>query len=86
MGDWVLLDEASRLSGLHVDSIERLLRQGVIRGYKDTANRRRRWLVSRRSLMHYTDPVVVFEDVRMGPKMFLVKRRDPEDEGGDSAD
>ena len=71
--DYVLLDEAARLSGLHIDSLERLLRQGVIEGFKATHKARRRWLVSVRSLRRYADPKTGFLLDSPGPKLYLKK-------------
>ena len=71
--DYVPLEEAAERSGLHPNTLRRLLREGVIRGYKANYGGRQRWLVSVASLKHYTDPVVGFLLDLPGPKMFLKK-------------
>lgn len=70
---YLVLEDAARQSGLHPNSLRRLLRQGVILGYKAKFDGRQRWLVSAASLKHYTDPVVGFLLDLPGPKMYLVK-------------
>ena len=71
--DYLLLEDAARQSGLHPNSIRRLLRQGVIFGYKANYQGKQRWWVSAASLKHYTDPVVGFLLDLPGPKIFLRK-------------
>jgi hypothetical protein len=84
--DYVPLDEAVRLSGLHKDSLERLLRRGVIDGFKATYNGRRRWLVSVRSLRQYTDPFNGFLLELPGPKLFLRRLDETDAEETDSVE
>ncbi len=55
--DFIPLDAAARRSGLHPNTLRRLLRQGEIFGYKETEGRVTRWLVSVSSLEQYTDPI-----------------------------
>jgi hypothetical protein len=76
---FIKLREAARISGYHIDSIERRLRTGEIYGYKALINGRWRWLVSKRSLLAYSNPATVYESSRPGPKLYLVKR-DPDDD------
>jgi Helix-turn-helix domain len=77
--DFITIAEAIEISGLHVNTLMRLLRQGVIRGYKTKWNGRRRWMVSVRSLRQYTDPYEGFLLDMPGPKIFLEKVDDEED-------
>lgn len=76
MGDFVTLEEAARRSGLHPNSLKRLLRQGVLRGFKTTQAGRRRWLISAVSLRQYTDPLTGWLLDRPGPKLFLRRAED----------
>ena len=71
--DFIPLDQAAALSGLHKNTLKRLLRQGEIRGYKAVWEGRRRWMVSVRSLRHYSDPIEGFLLDLPGPKLFLRK-------------
>lgn len=80
--DYISVEEAARRSGLHENTVRRLLRSGEITGYKDSW----RWLVSVRSLRHYTNPVNGFLLELPGPKLFLTRRderarQDEDDEG-----
>ncbi len=77
--DYLTLEEAAQRSGLHVETLKRLLREGVIEGYKAVYQGRRRWRVSAASLKQYTDPVYGFLLDLPGPKLFL-RRMDEEDE------
>jgi hypothetical protein len=74
--DLISLDEAVRWSGLHLNTLRRLLRQGVIEGRKARIGEARvRWWVSRRSLRQYMDPDTGFLLDRRGPRLYL-RRRD----------
>jgi hypothetical protein len=75
--DYITIEEAVLRSGLHINSLKRLLRQGTIAGYKFNHHGRRRWMVSVRSLDLYLNPENSFFLDRPGPKMFL-RRRDEE--------
>jgi len=75
VGDFIPLGEAARRSGLHPNSLKRLLRQGVLRGFKAARNGRKQWLVSTASLRAYTDPESGLLLDLPGPKRFL--RRTP---------
>ena len=75
---YIRLEEAARRSGLHPNTLRRLLREGVIRGYKGAYGGKQRWMVSTYSLKHYTDPVIGFLLDLPGPKIFL-KKIDPDD-------
>lgn len=77
--DYIPLDEAVRRSGLHPETLKRLLRGGVITGFKAAHGGRRRWLVSVLSLRQYADPVNGFLLDLPGPKLFL-RRADDLDE------
>ncbi|MBM4425505.1 MAG: helix-turn-helix domain-containing protein [Chloroflexi bacterium] len=76
MPDYITLKEAARQSGLHENSLRRLLRSKEIEGYK----RGWSWMVSVRSLDNYADPVTGFLLELPGPKLFLTRREDKEDE------
>ena len=69
--DYIPLEEALQRSGLHPDTLRRLLRTGEIEGYKAVVRGRRRWMVSARSLQNYSDPVHGFLLDLPGPKLFL---------------
>ncbi len=76
--DDLLLEAAARLSGLHPNTLRRLLRAGVVRGHKVTHRGRRRWVVSAASLKRYTDPFHGFLLDLPGPKLFLRRQADGE--------
>jgi DNA-binding Lrp family transcriptional regulator len=83
MGDeFIPIEQAAQQSGLHINTLKRLLREGVIEGYKAIYQRKRRWMVSVVSLRQYTDPVYGFLLDLPGPKLFL-RRIDEEDEEED---
>ena len=71
MDGYVVLEEALRLSGLHADTLTRLLRTGMIKGKKAVYQRRLRWFVSVASLSAYLNEENVFMSARTGPKMHL---------------
>ena len=75
--DYIPISEAARRSGLHPNTIQRLLRAGKIHGYKENHYR---WLVSVRSLERYTNPMTGFLLDRPGPKIFLTRRDEQDDE------
>ena len=76
---YIPVDEAERRCGLSQETLKRLLRQGVLDGYKTTIRGKHRWLVSVASLTRYTHPVYGFLLDLPGPKLFL-KRRDASQE------
>lgn len=83
--DFIPIEEAAQLSKLHIDTLKRLLRRGVLRGFKVTSEGRRRWFVSVFSLRQYADPMTGFLLTSPGPKLFL-KRLDEDqslNEGND---
>ncbi len=71
--DYIPLEEAAQRSGLHPNTLRRLLRQRVIYGYKASYGGKQHWLVSVASLKSYTDPVVGFLLDLPGPKIYLKK-------------
>lgn len=71
--DYITIEEAAQRSGLHSNTIARLLRRGVLHGYKSNEAGRSKWLVSVYSLRHYTDPINGFLLDMPGPKLFLSK-------------
>lgn len=84
--DYIPIEEAARRSGLHLDTLKRLLRKDEIRGFKATHNGRHRWLVSVVSLRQYTDPFDGFLLTKPGPKLFLKRVDDEIDDGDDAED
>ncbi len=76
---YMTVEEAAQISGLHPNTLRRLLRQRQIVGYKKTVDGKVRWRVSASSLRQYTDPVSGFLLELPGPKLFLSRR----DEGDD---
>ncbi len=81
--NYISIVEAARRSGLHSNTIKRLLRSGRLRGYKTSVGGRNCWLVSVFSLRHYTDPLNGFLLDMPGPKLFLSKL---DEEGGTGQD
>jgi hypothetical protein len=69
--DYIPLEEAARMSGLHPNTLKRLLREDVIRGFKGTYRGQHKWLVSVSSLKQYADPMHGFLLEKPGPKLFL---------------
>jgi excisionase family DNA binding protein len=77
--EFIPLDEAAQRSGLHVNTLRRLLREGALRGYKTREQGKQHWMVSASSLKQYTDPFHGFLLELPGPKLYLRRRQD---EGG----
>ena len=75
--DYIPLEEAAQRSGLHPNTLRRLLREGVIHGYKASYSGKRHWIVSTISLKQYADPVIGFLLDLPGPKGFLKKKELP---------
>ncbi len=75
---FIPLDEAAQRSGLHVNTLRRLLREGALRGYKTREQGKQRWRVSASSLQQYTDPFHGFLLELPGPKLYLRRRQDEE--------
>jgi excisionase family DNA binding protein len=71
--EYITVEAAAQRSGLHPNTLRRLLRAGVISGYKASYEGKQHWLVSPRSLKTYADPVVGFLLDLPGPKPFLKK-------------
>ena len=80
--DYINISEAAARSGLHPNTIQRLLRQGKLEGFKDHHSGKMHWLVSIRSLDSYTNPWNGFLLDLPGPKPYLRRRdeRDKKDE------
>ena len=74
--EFIPLDEAAQRSGLHVNTLRRLLREGALRGYKTREQGKQRWMVSAASLRQYTDPFHGFLLELPGPKLYLRRRQD----------
>ncbi len=79
--EYLTLDEAARRSGLHRHTVQRLVRDGVLWGYKDVVRGRMRWLISARSLRYYCDPINGFLLDLRGPKLYLRRLQDGSDDG-----
>ena len=77
--EFIPLDEAAQRSGLHVNTLRRLLREGALRGYKTREQGKQRWMVSAASLQQYTDPFHGFLLELPGPKLYLRRRQDDGD-------
>ena len=77
--DYITIEEAAQRSGLHSNTIARLLRRGVLHGYKASEAGRSKWLVSVYSLRTYTDPINGFLLDMPGPKLFLSKLHEEKD-------
>lgn len=77
--DYLSIREAARRSGLHRNTIQRLLRQGILAGFKEHHGGQFRWWVSVRSLDQYTNPWTGFLMDRPGPKLFLTRQDKPDD-------
>lgn len=73
--DYVKLKEAQRISGMHPDTLKRLLRSGEIRGFKATDDGRHRWFVSLRSLNQYREASTAFMST-LPPRRFYLKPRE----------
>lgn len=69
--DYQPIAEAAQNSGLHLNTLRRLLRAGVVRGYKGLHAGKQRWMVSTRSLSAYADPLTGMLCDMPGPKLFL---------------
>lgn len=79
--NYISITEAAQRFGLHTNTIARLLRRGVLQGYKTTGQGgSSRWMVSIQSLRSYTDPINGFALDMPGPKLFLSKLDEGEDE------
>lgn len=74
--EFVRLEEAARRSGLHPNTLRRLLREGTLHGYKAVQHGKQCWLVSAASLKRYTSPWSGFLLDLPGPKLFLKRRAD----------
>ena len=83
-GDYISIQEAARRSGLHPNTIQRLLREGRLSGFKANQDGHFRWWVSVRSVERYTNPWNGFLMDRPGPKLFLKRQNedDPDDPKG----
>jgi hypothetical protein len=74
--EFVRLEEASRRSGLHPNTLRRLLREGALHGYKAVHEGKQCWWVSAASLKRYTHPQSGFLLDLPGPKLFLKRREE----------
>jgi excisionase family DNA binding protein len=83
-GDYISISDAARRSGLHRNTIQRLLRQGKLTGFKEHHGGHFRWWVSVRSLEEYANPWTGYLMDRPGPKLYLTRRDNDEDEDNDT--
>jgi excisionase family DNA binding protein len=74
--EYLTLQQAAELSGLHVKTLMRLVRTGKLEGYKASFGGARRWYVSVESLSDYTDPYLGFLLDLPGPKLYLRRVND----------
>ena len=79
--EYLTLEQAAKLSGLHVKTLMRLVRAGTIEGHKARIDGARRWYVSAESLSQYTDPFYGFLLDLPGPKLYLTRVNDDDDDG-----
>jgi hypothetical protein len=77
---YIPLDEAERRCGLCQETLRRLLRHGVLDGYKAAFRGKSHWLVSVASLTRYTHPIYGFALDLPGPKLFLKRRSDRQED------
>lgn len=82
-GDYISIGDAAGRSGLHPNTIQRLLRQGKLDGFKEHHGGRFRWWVSVRSLDQYSNPWTGFLMDRPGPKLYLTRRDDQDSQKDD---
>ena len=73
---YLTVEEAAESSGLHPNTLRRLLRDGKLDGYKQTRSGYHRWYIAADSLARYTDPVRGFLLDMRGPKLYLKKQPD----------
>ena len=70
-----------RFQELGVETITPIVRRGVLLGYKTSyQGRSRRWMVSVVSLRHYADPINGFLLDMPGPRLFLSKLHEDQDD------
>jgi excisionase family DNA binding protein len=79
VSDFIPVEQAAQRSGLHINTLKRLLREGRLRGFKANVRGYRRWLVSVASLDEYTNPVDGFLLDMPGPKLYLRRVNEPDD-------
>ncbi len=84
--EFIPLDEAAQRSGLHVNTLRRLLREGALRGYKTREQGKQHWMVSAASLRQYTDPFHGFLLELPGPKLYLRRRQEGNDEDSETSE
>lgn len=83
--DFLTIEEAAELFGVHAGTIRRLLRDRTLRGRKMMYGTRMRWLVSRRDLLDRWHPNTGYALEYSGPKLYLTRAtvEDQEDEDDD---
>lgn len=62
--DYISLETAIQVSGLHANTLRRLLRTGVVRGRKTVVDGRPRWRVLTESLRQYVEGGRLFDSER----------------------
>ncbi len=73
---YLTLKQASAVSGLHVNTLSRLVRTGKLEGHKATVGGVRCWYITAESLRQYTDPLRGYLLELPGPKLFLRRVKD----------
>ena len=68
--EWLSAKEAADVSGYHLETIRRLVREGKITAEKFTFV----WMISRSSILEYLDQANSSNDARSGPKGQRVSR------------
>ncbi|MGQ0602435.1 MAG: hypothetical protein ACT4QE_12165 [Anaerolineales bacterium] len=63
--DYISLETAIQVSGLHANTLRRLLRTGVVRGRKTVVDGRPRWRVLTESLRQYVEGGRFFDSERL---------------------
>lgn len=72
---YISIEAAAQLSGLHPNTLRRLLRERVVRGRKLVVAGKRRWTVSAESLRDYLAPSLRFAAIQPAPKLRLRSRK-----------
>lgn len=74
--DYISLEAAVATSGLHPNTLRRLLREGIVRGRKTVIGGRPHWRVLNDSLRQYLAGAQVYWSERRGPRLKLRRLSD----------
>lgn len=74
---YISLETATQVSGLHANTLRRLLRTGVVRGRKTVVDGRPHWRVLTESLRQYVDGGRLFDSERRERLPRLRRNTDP---------